>query len=137
MQLPIALQPFFTWSYWFMASPPPFTGFAYYLVGGAAVGSFVLGLILRIVAGRFQDVSTRNIVRRLGTCFITMAVLAALSFGFTQTSTPTLGSRFWFALWKLTALIWLGFIVRYAVAQAPRERAVRSKQAELKKYLPK
>lgn len=137
MQLPVQFQPFFTLSYWFTPLPPPFTGFAYYVVAGAAGGSFVLGLVLRLLGGRVSDASTRTILRRLGSCFMTLGVLAGINLFFTQTSTPTLGSRFWFALWKLTGLVWLAFIVRYAVRQAPRERAARAKQAELAKYLPR
>lgn len=137
MTLPLALQPLFTWSYWLMASPPPFGGVGLKLVAGTIGGGFALGLVLRLVTGRFHEPSTRVIVRRLGACFMTVSVLTAMSLGFTQTTTPTLGSRFWFAWWFLVALIWLGFILRYALTVAPRERAARAKQAELAKYLPR
>lgn len=137
MQLPVQLQPFFSWSYWFAATPPPFEGNIYYMVAGAAAFGFILGIVLRIISGRFKDASTRIIFRRLGNCFITLGVLTAINLAFTQTSTPTLGSRFWFALWKIVGLVWVGFIIKYALMKAPKERAARAKQAELNKYLPR
>jgi len=102
-----------------------------------ASGSFLLGLVFSFINLYFKDPSTRRIIKRLGTLALTFGVLMAINFFFTQTSTPTLGSRFWFAGWLIMALIWLGFILKYALKVAPKERAERAKQLEYQKYLPR
>ena len=131
------LAPLLRWSYWFGTYPPPFTGFYFWLIVGSAGGSFLLGLVFSFIGSRFKDPSTRKIIKRLGTLALTFGALMAINFFFTQTSTPTLGSRFWFAGWFLMALIWLGFILKYILRVAPKERAERNKQLEYQKYLPK
>ncbi|MDP3986197.1 MAG: hypothetical protein Q8P77_02105 [Candidatus Veblenbacteria bacterium] len=133
----VLFAPFLTWSYWFTSYPAPFSGPTFWIVVGLTVGGVVLGLALKLGAGWLKEPSTRRIIKRLGSLSITMGLLTGVSFFFTQTSTPTLGSRFWFGLWLLVALVWLVFILRYVFAQAPRERAERAKQLEYQKYLPR
>lgn len=135
--MPNWLTPFLTLSYWFTPYPAPFQGVYFWIVVGLAGGSFLLGAILSFINSRINDPSTRRILNKLGTLGLTFGVLIALSFFFTQTSTPTLGSRFWFLLWIIVVLIWLGFIVKYAVWQAPKERAERKRLLDNQKYFNK
>lgn len=134
--MPGWLAPLLTWTYWFEAYPAPFSGVYFWIMVGLVVGSFVLGFTFNMLAGSFEDPSTRKLLKKLGKLGMTFGVFMALSFFFTQTSTPTLGSRFWFALWFLMALVWFGFIVKYALVVVPKERAERTKQLINKKYLP-
>ena len=135
--MPAWLSPLISWSYWFGTYPPPFTGLYFWIIVGLAGGSFLLGLVFSFINLYFKDPSTRRIIKRLGTLALTFGVLMAINFFFTQTSTPTLGSRFWFLSWLIMALIWLGFIIKYAFRVAPKERAERAKQLEYQKYLPR
>lgn len=103
---------------------------------GTILGLVILGAAMRIIARFVKDPSSRKACRRLSTMSIAVGLLSAVSFFFTQTSTPVLGSRFWFLLWALVALVWLGFIMRYLVKTAPQERAERAKLQAYQKYLP-
>ena len=134
--MPAWLEPLLSLSYWFESYPPLFTGVYFWIIVGVGGGSFILGMVLSLGNSVIKEPSTRKIVNRLGTLSTTFGALVMISFFFTQTSTPTLGSRFWFLGWFIMALIWLGFIVKYAIKQAPRERAERAKQIEYRKYLP-
>lgn len=135
--MPAWLSPLLNWSYWFGNYPPPFTGVYFWIVVGLAGGSFLLGFVFSLVYSRFGDPSTRRLIKRFGNLGLTFGSLMAISFFFTQTSTPTLGNRFWFLLWLLIAIIWLVYILKYAIQKAPQERAERAKQLEYQKYLPK
>ncbi len=131
------LQQLLTFSYWFSYYPEPFAGGLYWAVLGTAGGAAVTGLVLTVATRWVQDAGWRRVVSRLASLLLTLGCLALLSFFFTQTSTPLLGSRFWFLLWFIIGLVWLLFIAWYAVRQAPAERAARRKQQEYQKYLPR
>ncbi len=132
-----ALKPLLSLSFWFSSFPGPLTGIFFWAVVGVAAGSLVLGVVLRLGSSWAGDFSVRRLLRRLAVCFITVGALVWLSFFFTQTSTPMLGSRFWFLAWLVLALVWLGYIVRYAVVVAPKERAARAAELAQAKYLPR
>ena len=134
--MPAWLAPLLVLSYWFDTYPAPFAGVYFWIIVGTAAGSFVLGTAFNMFSSTFKDPSTRRVLKKLGTLGMTFGALMAISFFFTQTSTPTLGSRFWFALWLLLAVVWLGFIVKYAATVAPKERDERARQLINKKYLP-
>lgn len=95
------------------------------------------GLVLSFTSPRLSDPSTRKVFNKLGNLGMTFGVLMAISFFFTQTSTPTLGSRFWFLGWIIMALVWLGFILKYTFWQAPKERAERKRLLDNQKYFNK
>lgn len=131
-----SLAPLFSWSYWFTYYPSAFAGSAFWLVVGAAGVGVVGGIVLWFSSKGVNEPTWRKIMRRVAKLGITVGLLVWLSFFFTQTYTPLFGNRFWFLLWGLMALVWLAFIVRYAIWIAPQERTERAKQQEYKKYLP-
>jgi len=132
--MPGWLAPLLTWSYWFETYPAPFSGVYFWIIVSSAAGSFILGLAFSLFSDKFNDPSMRRVFKKLGSLGMTFGALTGISFFFTQTSTPTLGSRFWFALWIILALVWLGFIIKYAVIVAPKERMERARQLINKKY---
>ncbi len=131
------MEALLTFSYWFNSYPSPFVGLVYWVLVGVVGVGIVGGLALKFLSPRLVDGSHRRMLNKLSSLLITMGVLVAFSFFFTQTTTPVLGSRFWFGLWLIIGLIWLWFIVRYAWAIAPSERAARLREQERLKYLPR
>ncbi len=123
-------------SYWFSQYSEYFAGTMFWAALGIISGLVVLGAAIRLASRFIKDPSSRKACRRLSTMSITVGLLSAVSFFFTQTSTPVLGSRFWFLLWVLVAVVWLAFIVRYMLKVAPQERAERAKLQAYQKYLP-
>lgn len=134
--MPAALAPLLTWTYWFSSYPSAFIGATFWIMAGLALTGVVGGLALMFWARLIADPSWRKVVRRLGKLGITLGILVWMSFFFTQTYTPFLGSRFWFLLWLLVGFVWLGFIARYAIWVLPGDRAERARQQDYRKYLP-
>lgn len=132
-----AFQPLLSVSYWFEYYPSAFHGFTYWLVLGGSGAAVFIGILLAAGARLVKDAGWHRVLTRLGKLWLTVGFLNLISFFFTQTYTPLLGSRFWFVLWVVVTFTWLYFIVRYAVLVAPIERAERAKQQEYLKYLPK
>ncbi len=135
--MPNWLTPFFTFSYWFTPYPAPFTGVYFWLMISLSGASFLLGLVGSFIYFKFKDPSNRKIIKKISNLAITFGVLMGISFFFTQTSTPTLGSRFWFLLWLIMAVVWISFILKYAIWQAPQERAERARKLANQKYFNK
>jgi hypothetical protein len=130
------LQPLLNVSYWFDYYPSAFQGTAYWVVLGVSASAVVVGVLLAACARLVKDAGWRRVAVRTGKLLLTVGLLNLISFFFTQTYTPLLGSRFWFVLWLLIAIVWFWYIVRYALRVAPKERAERAKQQEYLKYLP-
>jgi MFS family permease len=124
-------------SYWFSYYPGAFSGFIFWLVLGLSAAGVVIGIILFATSSLFKDLSSRRIVKRLGKLSIVSGILGLVSFFFTQTNTPLLGSRFWFLLWLITGIVWFIFILRYAFKVVPREREARERNQIYSKYLPR
>ncbi len=131
------LQPLLDPAYWFDYYPGAFQGTAYWVVLGVSGGAVVVGMLLAASARVVKDTGWHRVAVRLGKLLATVGFLSLVTFFFTQTYTPLLGSRFWFLLWFAVAVVWLWSIVRYTIRQAPKERAERQKQQEYLKYLPK
>ncbi len=128
---------YLNWSYWFSSFAIPFTeqvaGYFLWLliVIGAA------GLAAKIIAWRTKTSPWSKLYKRVGNLFLFEAVLLGINFFFTQTSTPVLGSRWWFGLWILVGIIWVGLILRQAIWRLPKELKERKDQRVFEKYLPK
>jgi hypothetical protein len=130
-------KPLLSLSYWFSSYPGPLTGIFFWLVAGFILAGLAVGLGLRLAAIFTKDQSYRRLTKRLSVSWVTISLLFGLSFFFTQTATPILGSRFWFVLWLLVGLIWWGFIMRYAWRILPQERLARAATAANLRYLPR
>ncbi|MBI5466068.1 MAG: hypothetical protein HY974_02130 [Candidatus Kerfeldbacteria bacterium] len=131
------LKPFLSWSYWLASYPGPLTGVFFWAVVGLSLVSFIAGLAARLGLVFVKDQSYRRLLRKLSANWVTLGVLMGLSFFFTQTATPVLGSRWWFGLWLGVSVVWLGFILRYAFKVAPQERSTRAAELANLRYLPR
>lgn len=48
-----------------------------------------------------------------------------------------LGAHFWFLVWLLGFLVWLGFIIYHMVAKLPKEKSELEQKKKFEKYLPR
>ena len=48
-----------------------------------------------------------------------------------------LGAHFWFLMWLLGLLVWLGFIVYHMVVKLPKEKSELEQKKKFEKYLPR
>jgi hypothetical protein len=132
-----AFKPLLSLSYWFSYYPGALSGLYFWLVLSVASAGVIIGIILFATSSLFKDLSSKRIVKRLGKLSVVSGILGLVSFFFTQTNTPLLGSRFWFLLWLITGIVWLVFILRYVFKIAPREREARERNQVYSKYLPR
>lgn len=124
-------------TYWFTPYPGPLTGIFFWIISLGAGFCAVSGVVLRLGLHIITDSSYRRAAKRFSNLLVTHGILGGVTFFFMQTQTPVLGSRFWFALWFLIAITWTASIVRYVWRVIPAEQALRQRQQERLKYLPR
>jgi amino acid transporter len=56
---------------------------------------------------------------------------------FTYEKAYVFGARFWYLIWILGFLTWLGFIIYDLIKKMPKERKADKDKASFEKYLPK
>lgn len=130
------MDTFLSLSYWLEAYAEPFSGLWLWLLAGLIVSLWFLSMVFGLFNKSLtKEPSTRRIIKRLSSLFGTLGTLLAVTLFFTQTQTPYLGSRWWWILWLVLSVIWLWFILSYAVKVAPQEKARRLEQQQRLKYL--
>lgn len=128
---------FFSWQHLFASYAPKFRDSTYQGLMYSLGVMFLVGIVFKIISAWQKVMPWKIVYRRIGAWFITLSILSLLTVFFTQTSTPLLGSRFWFVLWLLTGIVWLVFISRYAFSKLPKQIEEIRQQQERAKYLPK
>ncbi|MFH1226049.1 MAG: hypothetical protein V1684_02070 [bacterium] len=78
-----------------------------------------------------------NLFRRIFIFFITNAAIGAIWGFFREEAIPMLGSRFWLLFLLIADLIWLFYLIKYAVKQLPQEKKNQVEKKQFAKYLPK
>ena len=132
------MSSFFQPSYWLTLSAPEVGGVLGTLVFAVFVVSFVLGLVGRIVVDRKStDRYKRDIGSRIAGLLMTMGILGAVLFFFSFERIQLFGARFWYPVWALATVVWVAFIVRYALRDIPAKKAHAQRLHAQSKYLPR
>jgi len=98
----------------------------------------IFGSLSRILSrSRKDDYLLVKAYRYLGQLLLTMGVLGMLWFFFSFEEIYFFGARFWFLVWLLVSLAWLGWIIRYVKVTVPRMRQMGAAKKDSNKYLPK
>ncbi|MBI5733757.1 MAG: hypothetical protein HY973_02320 [Candidatus Kerfeldbacteria bacterium] len=130
------LKNWFDLSYWFNSYPGPLAGvflsFVWWFVILALVASLGLWGWRRFGRG---DKLTEQIIGRVFSFTLTMAILVGVTLFFSQTETPVLGSRFWFLLWLVVGAIWLARLLVYLLRTVPKQKKQRASRQAQTKYL--
>jgi hypothetical protein len=84
-----------------------------------------------------RDFIDAKFLSKIANFLLTMAVSFTFIFFFRYEAIPYLGGRFWILIWALGGIIWLGFLIRYFVAQIPAQKKGLEEKRKLKKYLVK
>jgi hypothetical protein len=126
----------FSWSYWFSLTPPPMTD----TVAWSAFIVFALlvlgGVVLRVLARRKPESPWREIWARTGRASIMMGCLALLLLFFAFERVRLFGSHFWYLLWLVGLLVWLGCVFHYTTHVLPKIKVQEAQARERAKYLP-
>lgn len=78
-----------------------------------------------------------NLWRKCFIFFVTNAAFILIWGFFRQEAVPALGARFWFLILAVVDLIWLFYIIKYAVKKMPQEKKERAEKKQFSKYLPR
>ncbi|MFA4818247.1 MAG: hypothetical protein WC621_00155 [Patescibacteria group bacterium] len=123
--------------YWFASYPGPLAGKFLLLVQVVIIGGIVGGIGALIIKRMWvKDSLGRTIVGRFGAWGATLAFMFGVSFIFSQTQTPVLGSRFWFLLWLLIGIIWLVRLIYWLLKVVPKQRRQQLERARQSRYWP-
>ncbi|KKR22060.1 MAG: hypothetical protein UT48_C0001G0073 [Parcubacteria group bacterium GW2011_GWE2_39_37] len=128
------MKNFFTLDFWFNIRPGELLG--------SSLKALVL-LVILLVAATLVSGSLkkrkglyRKTWERLFNFFTTNAVIGLLLLFFTYETVLFLSARFWFLLWALEIIVWLGFIYKQA-KELPKLKEQREAENKYKQYLPK
>lgn len=129
---------FFTPSFWFTLRPAPlFQNYEIVLI--ILFGLFIIvSIIFRLIRmDKKIDPYLRKRFDRFQRMFLTLGATGFVLLFFTYEKAYVFGARFWYLLWILGLLIWLGFIIFDLVKKMPKERKADKEKASFEKYLPK
>ncbi|MBU0531164.1 MAG: hypothetical protein ABIG32_02165 [Candidatus Uhrbacteria bacterium] len=130
-------EPLFRASFWFARIPAPLSPFFVKALFAFFGIILILGAVVRIVASnRKHDRLVKSIFDRVGSCLVSMGFLGVLLYFFSYQRIPFLGMRFWFLVWGVIFVAWLGWIVYYALKVVPKQRECLLNRLEQMKYMP-
>jgi glucan phosphoethanolaminetransferase (alkaline phosphatase superfamily) len=104
------------------------------------VAGFGIFLLTAVILGFLAKIKKQNpplakLLRKLKKMFSVMAVVGFILLFFSYEQIYLLGSRFWFLLWFIGLVVWLVFILLYAVGKMPKEKDDLEKKQKYLKYL--
>ncbi|EKD32888.1 MAG: hypothetical protein ACD_76C00122G0004 [uncultured bacterium] len=125
-------------SYWLSKFPPSMGLREAIIIFSAFAILFIVGGVMRTVIMRssFDRHMLRALHRLSGLC-ITMGLLGLLETFFAFESIPFFGARYWYLIWLLAFLIWLGFVLHFMFFTVRDLRRNDVERLRREKYLPK
>lgn len=132
------LRPLFFISFWLDRDPGPLSLTSSRLLFVVWGGLFLLGVLIRsfVFRRKITDRFVKTFFRRLGTMSLCLGLFGLVIYLFYIEEIPLFSARLWVLLWAAVFLVWLGFIIRYAVRIIPSERERLAERARREKYLP-
>lgn len=106
------------------------------------LGLFILLILLAVAArlvihykkGNLQPWLSRSL-RKSFRLFWVMGVLGLALLFFNYEGAPYLGSRFWYLLWLVMFVAWVGYIVWHVRSRWERDTAAAQQKFQVNKYL--
>lgn len=134
----IDLHPIVQPSFWFALAPgyltSPFSVILFVLFAAVVVG----GAVTRIVGRhKSKDKFARESVMKVGAMLITMGCLGLVWYFFTFEGVSFLGSRFWFLVWLIGAIVWSVVLYRRIRRDVPAMREKEMNRVSVNQYLPR
>ncbi len=127
------MQNLLTGHFWFSLRPEPLLPLFTKL--------FLAFLIILLVAAVITAIAQKkkglykNVWKKAYNFSASNLVIGAILFFFNYERAAFLSARFWLALWLITMILWLLWIVK-SLRQVPLRKKEREKEQEFKKYLP-
>lgn len=122
-----------TWSFWFTLRPESLIPTTQKLFIGLLIAFTLAALIIALL--KRKSGIYRGFFKSLYNFLLSNVVIGFILFFCNYEMVPFFSARFWLAIWFITMLIWLFFVVKKLKA-IPLYRKENEKEQELKKYLP-
>lgn len=126
---------FLTWEFWFGVRPGAFIDSSFKIILGFIFLLIILSIISGIIKKKWSKSLYSSFWSSLYAFFLTNVIIGLLLAFFNYEMVPFLSSRFWFALWAVSILVWLFFIYKIAI-KIPGKRQQLEKEKEFKRYIP-
>ncbi len=101
------------------------------------LGLLVLAVIFALVARFTKHKVNKNLLKRFFSLSLYTALSGLVWFGMRYENTQLLGRRYWAGIVILTAIIWLGFILKYLIFNYGKEKSEFDRELVKSRYLPR
>lgn len=122
-----------TWSFWFTLRPESLVPSTQKLFIGLLIAFALVAFFIALI--KRKSGIYRGFFKSLYNFFLSNAIIGFIFFFFDYEIVPFFSARFWLAIWLVTMLVWLFFVVK-KLKTIPLHKKVDEKEQELKKYLP-
>lgn len=127
------LQP----KYWFDLTPGPMSGTSEKILLAFFALLFIAGLVLRTMERRKKmERFVARAFHRGAHIGLTMGAIGIIFLFFSFEQVRLFSALFWYLLWVIGFLIWLGFVLYEYLKVAPREKQLENIRRQREKYLP-
>jgi len=99
-------------------------------------GLIVAGIIIKTVGKKTPDILKVKGLERVFHLTLTIGLLGLIYLFFAWQGIPLLAARFWLLIIIITMVVWLIFILKYLLVQAPKQRQTIKQKRQFEKYLP-
>jgi len=123
--------------YWFNIRPLFFRPMTFKIFMIVSLLVIVAGIILSILQSRqAKNKLQKKTIGNFSTWFYTFGIINLIYIFLRQQRAPYLSLRFLYLLWFIASVIWLGFLFKFMLIDAPKKVKEQQQKAEFEKYLP-
>jgi hypothetical protein len=130
------LNDFISYYFWFIP-PGSLLTLSDKVLFGIFLGLVALALIARISMIFVKNQVNRKLLKKLWYWSLTIGLIGLVWAAIRYENTPLFGRRIWAGIDLLVGLIWLGFIIKYAIFNFRFEKNEFARELIKNKYLPK
>ncbi len=128
------MNKFFSWQFWFNSRPGSLIPMYKNILIGTIIAFFVLAIICFFLKKDKKGLYIK-LWNKLFNFFTTNVFIGLILFFFNKELIPFFSARFWYALWAIGMIVWIGFIIKY-LKSLPEKRKQMDETKKYKKYIP-
>lgn len=134
----INFQKLLDWRFWFSLRPSALSDrtakFILFIFCIILVISLIFKILMRL---KKKNPPLVKLYSKLYKLFLTMGLLGFILLFLSYEQIYLLGSRFWYLIWFIGFLIWLGLIIYHLIVKLPKEKKKFEEKKQFEKYLPR
>lgn len=123
--------------YFWFSNPSTILSFSDYLLAYIFAGSLVLSVALWVIRKLSANPIVKKILNKFFSLFFSTGLTGLIWFAFRYENTQIFGKRLWAGLTLLIGLLWLLWILKYALLKFRTELLEYHQESIRSKYIPK